>query len=215
MVVFQLAFKSFLWVCIWLSPRYVCLICVSARGIGKADTGRCSGNVILEDPEPNDNAYHWTCTRYHLSSLPIYEEDQKERGNFIRFSEQQTAYNSSYTWHTILLRMVSTEYCAPKLEQCRCKSLLESLIALRSANRIALTFLARPYIAGCKCYLGAAAKKGFKFLRMFGLLGSENNRHCVGKRDLTRKNYENVCKILKKHSCLGKWEITMEDIPWR
>ena len=123
-------------------------------------------------------------------------------GNFIWFTKTQSG-----RWNTLEILDVDTTYCKPQPEQCRCKSLLESLLALEpTINRITGSFLAEPYIKGCKCYLGAAVRKGFKFLKIENI-----SRDCDGIRELTVGNYENKCIELLGFSCYGGAEITRTD----
>ena len=116
-------------------------------------------------------------------------------------------------WNTLKVQLVQTTYCRPQLEQCRCKSLLESLLDRETTiNKITGDFTAKPYIAGCKCYLGAAARKGFTFLKMES---ADNRKECKGTRKFTAdkgtENYETLCEKLKSLNCLGTGEITKLD----
>ena len=105
----------------------------------------------------------WTCTRNWDEPKAEPKPNQNlNEGNYIKFNEIQ-----SDKGRTITLYMVYTQYCTPKLEQCRCKSLLETLLDDRPDTiKIQGAFAAKPPIAGCKCYLGAAVRKGFKFVNL-------------------------------------------------
>ena len=112
-------------------------------------------------------------------------------------------------WNTLKVQLVQTTYCRPQLEQCRCKSLLESLLDRETTiNKITGDFTAKPYIAGCKCYLGAAARKGFAFLKMEN---PASRKECKGKRDFTVDDYEDLCLELQNFNCRGPVEMTKMD----
>ena len=146
----------------------------------------------------------WTCTRNEdePKAEPGPNQNLFKLGNYIKFYEIQ-----SDKGRTITLSMVYTQYCTPKLEQCRCKSLLETLLDDRPDTiMIQGTFKAKPPIAGCKCYLGAAVKKGFKFVKMWGL-----RKKCQGKIDLSAEPYAKICETLVKNKCFGQAEIMKTD----
>ena len=144
-----------------------------------------------------------TCVRHEDEPEGTAEPHELgNAGNFIRFSELQSSKG-----RIIDLENVYTRYCKPKLKHCRCKKLLGSLLDLRPDTiRINGNFFAEPPIAGCKCYLGAAVKKGFKFLYMNG-----DTEECRGKRDLMAEPYKTLCKYIVEHNCLGLAEITKTD----
>lgn len=143
----------------------------------------------------------WTCTRKEGEPKGEWENE----GNYIRFD-----FIPGERTPTLQLNMVYTRYCTPALDKCRCKSLLESLLDKRpEINRIIGKFLAKPAIAGCKCYLGAAARKGFKYLKMYG---KGENKRCQGKRRVTVKHYDKICNKIVLNKCSDAWaEITKLD----
>ena len=128
-------------------------------------------------------------------------------GNFIWFAKTQFG-----RWNTLEILDIQASYCKPKLKQCRCKSLLESLLELEvTTNRITGANIRitgsnnRRYIKGCECVFGAAAKQGFNFFRMLG----SGEEFCRETKTLTVGKYVNkMCKYLLKANCQGGIEIT-------
>ena len=135
------------------------------------------------------------------------KNDPKVQGNFIMFEIIQDG-----RLNTLLkVKLVATSYCRPQLEQCRCNSLLQSLLTLEtSVNKITGSFVAQPYIAGCECYLGAAARQGFRFLKM---KDAANRKECKETREFTLGDFPEMCKTLQSFNCLGAatMEITIMD----
>ena len=110
-------------------------------------------------------------------------------------------------WNTLKVQLVQTTYCRPQLEQCRCKSLLQSLLTLEtSVNKITGKFFARPYIAGCKCYLGASTRQGFKYLKMEG-----RGEECRGTKEIPADDYAKMCETFSRNKCYGGFEMTKID----
>ena len=105
------------------------------------------------------------------------------------------------------IKAVQATYCKPKPEQCRCTSLLESLLAFEDTiNQITGSFTADPFIKICKCYLGVAARQGFKFLRVDANSGGTS--FCIGTKPLTVDNYAEMCETFSRNKCYGKGEMT-------
>ena len=65
-------------------------------------------------------------------------------------------------------------------------------------DRIDGNFCARPFMKGCRCYLGAAAQVGFKSIQ-------SEVKEC--EYEFTSENYIKVCKKLKKKKCFGEAKI--------
>jgi hypothetical protein len=57
-------------------------------------------------------------------------------------------------------------------------------------------FTASNAIGGCKCYLGAAARKGFKYVKL-----DSNKKGCKGKKVVTSLTYDAICKKFEKNGC--------------
>ena len=55
----------------------------------------------------------------------------------------------------------------PRPKQCHCNAILDKLLArFTNIKKISGLFVARNVIEGCRCYLGAAARTNFKFVRI-------------------------------------------------
>ena len=148
----------------------------------------CTGGVELIEMA---TSRFWQC--------PPKSARPSHSGNFIHFRTEQTD-----RWNTMDVMMVQAESCKPKPEQCRCKSLLGSLLVLEpTVNRITGFVFTKPVIKGCRCYLGAAARKGFKFVKLHNDL-----EECTGVKKLSVGNYASMCKTFKKKKCYGRGEIT-------
>ena len=161
-------------------------------------TGECSGDIIRKERE-NEELSIWTCPPKGADSNAKFS---RKRGNFIMFTKKQTIRGN-----TLRVDFVKTNYCKPQLEQCRCKSLLGSLLALHSTiNQITGSFRSLPYMAGCKCYLGAAARQGFKFLKM-----EDRGEECRGTIENPVDDYAKMCEKFSRNKCYGKIEITKID----
>ena len=132
----------------------------------------------------------WTCTRLC----------DQTKGNFIEFLKFKEDNRE-----IINLIKVEATYCKPKPPDCHCKTLLESLLRLiPEVNKISLMFAASPFKAGCQCYLGAAARRGFDNVQF----GSSKTMEL-----LTTTNYANSCKKYEFHKlAYSSWEITKKDV---
>lgn len=97
-------------------------------------------------------------------------------------------------------------YCEPKQEVCRCKSLLgAALKANPSVKAIRGNFDAVPAIAGCKCYLGEAAKAGFKYVQ----LNNPKKEECTGRSLIGNGKdgkYVKLCETWLKQNCAPEGE---------
>ena len=72
--------------------------------------------------------------------------------------------------------------------------MLDKVLKLNpEVDRIDGHFIANPFMAGCRCYLRAAAKVGFKYVQT--RLGCE--------AEFTSENYVDVCNDLLKKKCAG------------
>ena len=172
--------------------------------------GGMSENVFVAGVgECIDNRKLMVSTDMDILKCPSKRQGPPKSGNYIGFRIIKTD-----RWTTMDLVIVSTTFCQPKPEQCRCSTLLEYLLREKpEINRIDGYFAADPPIIGCKCYLGAAAKQGFKFVKLKGR--SQNlKKKCTGIHKLTvkgrgrKKGYRNLCKYLNDKQCFGPGEIT-------
>ena len=58
-------------------------------------------------------------------------------------------------------------------------------------NRIDGYFNANPFMKGCRCYLGQAAKAGFRFIE-------DDDIESTKSIEFTKENYVEVCETLQK-----------------
>ena len=182
-------------------PLYVYHVSASSRlirpgnlcGATPKDKGECSDkHLLLKNSDSTDKERMiWTCAR---------SCDQTKAGNFIKFRKFK-----NNDMEIIDLELVKTTYCKPRPPDCSCKTLLGSLLLwYPKINKIDLLFLADPFIVGCKCYLGAAARSGFDNVQAHTIY-----EKCNKIKLLTTQNYANICKEYKKNKCGSRrWEIT-------
>ena len=118
-------------------------------------------------------------------------KDFDQTGNYIQYFLQD---------QTLELEMVWTEYCNPKPENCNCKELLSRVLqANKSAKKVIGTFMATPWKFGCNCYLGTAARAGFKHVELYS-----EKKICQGKREFNEKTYGKVCELYGNQKCENK-----------
>ena len=55
---------------------------------------------------------------------------------------------------------------------------------------------ADPFLAGCRCYLGVAARAGFRFVE-------DVEDASAGRMEFTKNDYGQICETLEK---AGKWK---------
>ena len=147
---------------------------VSSRGIRARIDMPCSNEPELF------GTHTWACRRLATG----------EAGNAIFFFVHDSD-------KTLVISSVNAEICKPKPEGCRCKNLLGSLIdKYPDLDKISGKFMARNAIGGCKCYLGAAGRKGFNYISL-----DSNKDGCKGKKALTSLNYDEICKQYAENEC--------------
>ena len=96
--------------------------------------------------------------------------------------------------------MILGEYCKPKPEACHCKTMLDKLLALNpNIDRIEGRFLPDHFMKGCRCYLGSAARAGFKFVELGGM-----KEQCQGKIEFDEHDYVETCEEFEKKKCAGE-----------
>ena len=138
-----------------------------------------------------------TPSHHELESYSILTcaEDGKDfcEGNFI-------VYSLSSNRVTFDLRDVNAEYCKPKPKACHCKTMLKNLLdRYPELNKIDGYFTADPFIKGCRCYLGTAARANFKFVQMQSKI-----EECNEKTEFNDETYGKICDNYKKKNCMGK-----------
>ena len=152
------------------------------------ETGRCHDRAEFYEFD-EDRVY--ACKRWGIPNP----------GNYIRFNLQN---DDTY----LGLDCVETTYCQPTTEACSCKALLGGLLSNFPGLEISgifLDFQARPYIKGCKCYLGAATRAGFTSLNIL-----RETPECPEETKINASNYIEECQSLekkKKDGCRGFWDL--------
>ena len=101
--------------------------------------------------------------------------------------------------HVLKIETLIANLCEPKPEKCHCKTLLEKVLELNpQTDRIDGYMKANPWLFGCRCYLGEAARAGFKFIE-----DCENGE----RLEFTKNNYGKICEDLQKIKCRGNVKI--------
>jgi len=126
---------------------------------------------------------------------PKKGSDKETSGNYVKAVFEQAK-------KILVINFVQGDECDPKPADCNCKSLLTGVVRkFTTASKISLIFGATPAIAGCKCYLGTAARNGFKKVDV---------ENCDAIIDFDEKNYSKKCEDLigRADQCyVGKWYI--------
>ena len=105
------------------------------------------------------------------------------------------------------LDAVSTKFCDPRPPGCSCKEMLNSVLTDHPyVTVIQGYFGAKPYIAGCRCYLGSAARHGFNnvIIDEDDVRANGNNEQCIRRQTFDENTYVEICEELQKYNC---WEI--------
>ena len=99
------------------------------------------------------------------------------------------------------LKSINAEKCKPKPKGCHCKAMLDKLLQrYNKVNLINGYFMGDSFIKACKCFLGSAARFGFRFVE-FSAAG------CSGKTkfaDVDHDDHDSICEAVEKKKC--KWE---------
>jgi len=98
--------------------------------------------------------------------------------------------------HDVLtLWNVIGDRCEPKPEKCHCKTMLQKVLESNpQVDRIDGYMKADPFIAGCRCYLGVAARAGFKFVE-------DCDPKSKGRIEFTIDEYGKTCEAMQKFKC--------------
>ena len=113
------------------------------------------------------------------------------------------AYRVNKNFRMIFLDLVSTNYCQrPTAPQnrfaCSCTALLTMVLnAYPEVNQVEGIFVAKPWEAGCKCYLNSAARAGYRYVDL-----RSPNPDCKGPRPLTVDNYSELCLWYRDNKCV-------------
>ena len=106
--------------------------------------------------------------------------------------------------HVLKLYKEISHHCGPKPEKCHCKDMLQKVLELNpQVDRIDSDMKVNPFLAGCRCYLGVAARAGFRFIEDCDL-ASEGPE---GRIKFTTNDYEKICETLPKSKCKGLTKI--------
>ena len=82
--------------------------------------------------------------------------------------------------------------------------MLDTLLTRFSdVNKIEGSIAANIYLAGCRCYLGAAAQANFKFVQM-----ASKKEECNEKNEFTSTTYRGICDDYQRKNCFGLGFIT-------
>ena len=126
-------------------------------------------------------------------------EDRNELGNFISYK---------ITGNDMSLDNVCMTNCGEsRPKQCHCNAILDKLLArFTNIKEISGLFVARNVIEGCRCYLGAAARANFKFVRIDeeGFLKRCEEKKEISANKLSPNYYVKVCETLLKQGCEDK-----------
>ena len=159
-------------------------------------TGKCK-------PTPTIIAFKTPKGTYNILTCAKDKKTSRE-GNHIRYSIKKEG--NINVFH---LKNVVGEYCIPKPDACHCKTMLDKLLKEYSnIDRIDGAFVAQPFIKGCRCYLGSAARAGFKFVEFIEFINIKKVSH--GKIEFGEHNYKSICEEYekKKSMAMGKGKIT-------
>ena len=142
--------------------------------IGK--TGKCRSKPLLHELEITP-----------ILSCALEGENLCD-GNHIQYAINENTFD---------LQNVYAEYCKPKPKKCHCKTMLHYLLSQNpNIVRIEGTFSAKPAIAGCRCYLGVAAKNGFQYVKL-----ESSKEGCSAEQDFITTSYKTICKDYQKLKC--------------
>ena len=134
---------------------------------------QCTGPPV----ELNGNLL--TCLRKGTDTVP---------GNYIKYAVKD---------QMLFLLDVKGDYCDPRPEKCRCKNMLNDVLnEMPDLMGIDGLFTAKPFIAGCRCYLGASARNGFHYVQLKTSISP-----CNEKKMITTHTYVDVCNWYLENEC--------------
>ena len=171
---------------------YLNYILVSARGPGiQSCTGTCNTaqRPIGETGKCRSKPFLHELKNGPILSCALPGKNLCDEGNHIQYAINENTFD---------LQNVYAEYCKPKPKECHCKTMLHHLLSQNpNIVRIEGIFSANPFIAGCRCYLGAAAKNGFKYVKL-----DSSKEGCGEEQDFITTPYKTVCKNYKNLNCI-------------
>ena len=89
-------------------------------------------------------------------------KDKKDvcSGNYVIYE-----VNNKGNQNVLELKSINAEKCKPKLKLCHCKTMLEKLLKrYDNVDQVNGYFMGDSFIKACKCFLGSAARFGFRFV---------------------------------------------------
>ena len=152
-------------------------------------TGKCSAYPSLHE---HDVGNMWSCA--------LEGKDPCKEGNHIKYS-----VSGPPNRRRLDIISVWAEYCKPKPEPCRCSKLMDSVLSkYPELQRITGQFDANPFIKGCNCYLGAAARANFRFVKF-----QSSKEECSRQREFNSNTYRGICEQYVTMKCTdGIGEVT-------
>ena len=145
------------------------------------ETGPCTGHPSL---------YELGLGRLWSCALP--GRDPCTKGNHIR-------YFVSGPPNALIMdvQSVHANYCQGKPEGCRCKNLLGNVLdRYPTLRQLRGQLSAHPFMAGCRCYLGSAARRGFTAVSF-----NSPRPECTAVREFNVNNYQSNCKEFDDLNC--------------
>ena len=164
---------------------------------GRAICNRLSQKTGTCSPKPSPRK---SDRRHLVWSCAENAKDAEEEGNNIQYFINNKGTKLS-------IEMVDAEYCNPKPKECGCSTMLKSLLdKTPNVQHIEGYFVAKPFIKVCRCYLGAAARKGFDTVEFTSESSKDecnaklefNNKEPIEGND---KHYANFCKNYENLKC--------------
>ena len=131
----------------------------------------------------------------------MLEGKDERKGNFVEYDGINDVLH--------IIRVID-DYCKPEQESCKCNTLLDrmfTLVPVRAINRIDTRIDTMSLMDGCMCYLGAAARVGFRFVKMAGM---HEKPECTDIKEITTEFLPrfHLCQSYVDNEC-GKQMMTI------
>ena len=122
-------------------------------------------------------------------------------GNYVKFERKNDI---------LMILNVIDDYCKPEQEACKCNTLLDrmfTIVPVPAINRIDTRVDSMSLMDGCMCYLGAAARVGFHFVKMAGMHAKPE---CTDRKAITTEFLPrfHLCQSYVDNEC-GKQMMTI------
>ena len=133
-------------------------------------------------------------------SVQCPNKDPKKVGNYMQYHITGTSMS---------IESVCMENCGePRPKKCHCNKMLDKLLARHTfVNEIVGIFSAEKHMAGCRCYLGAAARANFNFVQVNvpvnapGCTIFSEQRKEISAEKRSPNYYVKVCNNLFEQGC--------------